>query len=219
MSAFYDRMRATADRLVKRFDQEATAVVTVVSYRDESVMVAGVIPSVGIGYANYPPLMAGSATGWLSYASAFYSDGDYVQILHPGNVTSILDAPLIINGTEYPIVSAPIYSGGSTIAVYSGPSFSDGVSYEISIDSDPLQPPVVVPVETPIPAVVRGVTAAMVAADPNLLATDLQVIMGPQGEMVAGASSLSVNGVQRRVISIERIPASGTVCAVRAVVR
>lgn len=119
MSAFYDRMRATADRMVKRFDQEATSVVAEM-----------VIP-----------------------------------------------------------------------------------------DPDPLQPPVVVPVETPIPAVVRGVTAAMVAADPNLLATDLQVIMGPQGEVVEGASSLSVNGVQRRVISIERIPASGTVCAVRAVVR
>lgn len=119
MSAFYDRMRATADRLVRRFDQEATATI-----------VEAVIP-----------------------------------------------------------------------------------------DQDPLRPPVVVPVETPIPAVVRGVTAAMVAADPNLLATDLQVIMGPNGDAVAGASSLSVNGVRRRVISIERIPASGTVCAVRAVVR
>lgn len=119
MSAFYDRMRATADRLVKRFDQEATSVVAEM-----------VIP-----------------------------------------------------------------------------------------DPDPLQPPVINNVATPIPAVVRGVTAAMVAADPNLLSTDLQVIMGPQGEEVFGASALSVDGVHRRVISIERIPASGTVCAVRAVVR
>lgn len=221
MSAFYDRMRATADRLVTRFDQGATAVVTAVSYRDEAEIVAGVISGVGVGYANYPPLMAGSATGWLTYAYAIYSDGDgdYIQILHPGNVTSILDAPLIVNGIEYPIILGPIYGGGSTVAVYSGPSFSDGVSYKISIASDPLKPPVVNKVETPIPAVVRGVTAAMVAADPNLLSTDLQVIMGPQGESVIGASSLSVNGQDRRVISIERIPASGTVCAVRAVVR
>ena len=119
MSAFYDRMRATADRLVTRFDQGATAVVTVV---------------------NVP-------------------------------------------------------------------------------NPDPLQPPAIVPTETSIPAVVRGVTAAMVAADPNLLATDLQVVMGPEGEVVSVASSLSVDGQPRRVISIERIPASGTVCAVRAVVR
>src|SRR5690606_29030653 len=162
MSAFYDRMRATADRLVKRFDQEATAVVTAVSYRDESVMVAGLIPGLGVGYANIPSLMAGSATGWLSYASAIYSDGGYVQILHPGDVTSIFNAPLIINGIEYPIVLGPIYGGGSTVVAYSGPSFLDGVSYKISINSDPLKPPVINNVATPIPAVVRGVTAAMV---------------------------------------------------------
>lgn len=84
---------------------------------------------------------------------------------------------------------------------------------------DPLLPPTVVETGEAIPAVARGVSADITASDPNLVGTDIQVIMDQRGGVLAVGGNVTLDGVPRIVVRIDRIPAMGQLCAVRAYVR
>lgn len=89
----------------------------------------------------------------------------------------------------------------------------------VTPNPDPLLPPIVDEAVAPIPAAVRGASASIVANDPNLSMTDLQVIMDYRGGVFDVGSGMHIDGASRVVVRVDRIPASGLLCAVRAYVR
>lgn len=74
---------------------------------------------------------------------------------------------------------------------------------------DPLQPPSVTETSTPFNGHAKGVSAQMVAADPNLNVTDLRVIVAAVDYSPKVNDTVSVNGDARRVIRVDAIPAAG----------
>lgn len=89
---------------------------------------------------------------------------------------------------------------------------SDGVEVVVRVvgsNPDPLLPPVTIDQSRPIKAYAKGVSAQMVAADPNLQATDLRVIVAALDYAPAVGHVVAVNDDARRVIRVDAIPANG----------
>lgn len=88
-----------------------------------------------------------------------------------------------------------------------------GVDYLVEVVSqpaDPFDPPMVTLCPRPIKLVARGVSAALLSADPNLVATDVMIIIDNQQEYKPAISDkLSVNGHAKVVVRVDRIPAAG----------
>lgn len=84
---------------------------------------------------------------------------------------------------------------------------------------DPLQPPVTVQDYLTFPAVVRGISANILANDPNLSSTDLQVITDTTVYQPTVGDMVEVNGKARAVLRVDAIPAAGDPCAYRFYVR
>lgn len=93
-------------------------------------------------------------------------------------------------------------------------------------------PPPANPWDTPTPGerhitvldgVARGVGKELIGAPVEtggqIVATDLQVVVAPWGGEVEPAQVLEINGSPVTILSVENIPAAGTVCAVKFVVR
>ena len=97
-----------------------------------------------------------------------------------------------------------------------GTQFIDRV---LTPNPDPRLPPAVVEVAEPFPAVVRGVSADIAAMDPNLVATDLQVVTDVVNYTPSVDDVVRINEVDRKVIRVEPIPAVGDPCAWRFYVR
>jgi hypothetical protein len=69
----------------------------------------------------------------------------------------------------------------------------------------------------------RGVGKELIGAPVEtggqIVATDLQVIVAPWGGVVEPADVLEIDGKPVTILSVKNIPAAGTICAVRFVVR
>lgn len=90
----------------------------------------------------------------------------------------------------------------------------------VSPDIDPLLPPVVEETLQSFRAVVRGVSAQIAAASPDLEITDLQVITDAVNGYVPDTTQhVLINGVARAIIRVDAIPAAGQPCAYRFYVR
>ncbi len=83
---------------------------------------------------------------------------------------------------------------------------------------DPLLPPAVQSQQQQFKAVARGVTQRMIDATPNVSAGDIQVITDYRFTPQEGKRVL-LNGINRLIVSIEPIPASGDPVAWRFYVR
>jgi hypothetical protein len=89
---------------------------------------------------------------------------------------------------------------------------SDGVEVVVRVvepNHDPLLPPATIEQSSPVKAYATGVSAQMVAADPNLQATDLRVIVAAVDYAPAVGHMVNVNDDARRVIRVDAIPANG----------
>lgn len=86
---------------------------------------------------------------------------------------------------------------------------------------DPPLPPTYT--RTALDGAARGVSKDLVGlpveTGGQIVATDLQVIVAPWGGAYEPADVLELDGVPVTVLKIENIPAAGTVCAVRFLVR
>lgn len=79
----------------------------------------------------------------------------------------------------------------------------------LSPPSDPLAPPVSVESRSDFNAYAKGVSAQMVAADPNLVATDLMILCAAIDYQPRVDGVVAVNSAARRVIRVDAIPAAG----------
>ena len=100
---------------------------------------------------------------------------------------------------------------------------NDGVSSVARVvipNADPLLAPTVGEAE-PIKfnAVARGVSAQMIAADPNLVASDLQVICAAVDYVPIVGAMVQINSISRSIIRVDAIPAAGSPAAYRFFVR
>lgn len=95
----------------------------------------------------------------------------------------------------------------------------EAVVRAVTPNPDPLLPPVVVDTSAPIKAVARGASAQFVEADPNLVASDLQVIVAATDYTPVVGGTVEVNGKAMRVIRLDAIPAAGDPAAYRFFVR
>lgn len=90
--------------------------------------------------------------------------------------------------------------------------------------ADPWDPPTAPSREvTPLDGAARGVGKELIGAPVEtggqIVATDLQVIVSPWGGTVEPTQVLELDGTPVTILKIENIPAVGTVCAIRFVVR
>lgn len=83
----------------------------------------------------------------------------------------------------------------------------------------PLDPPVESEQSVSFMAVVRGVSESIVSSDPNISATDLQVITDTAMYSPSIGDMVDINGTSRVVLRVDPIPASGDPCAYRFYVR
>lgn len=96
---------------------------------------------------------------------------------------------------------------------------TEKVAQSFTPNPDPLKPPTVTSLATPIPAVVRGVSATIVGEHTNLRMSDLQVICLPRDYTPEPEATVKINGRNHTVITVQPIPAAGMVCAYRFFVR
>lgn len=90
----------------------------------------------------------------------------------------------------------------------------------VTPNPDPTLPPTVDETINPIPAVARGVTGSIVTADPNIQATDIQLIVDTQtGWVPMTGEWIELNGVTRAIVRVDAIPAAGDPVAYRFFVR
>ena len=97
-----------------------------------------------------------------------------------------------------------------------------GVSTVVRVltpDPDPLKPPSVVSDGVEFHAYAKGVSAEMVSADPNLVATDVQVICAAVDWVPSVSAVVEINGSDRTVIRVDAIPAAGDPAIYRFYVR
>lgn len=89
---------------------------------------------------------------------------------------------------------------------------SDGVEVVLRVltpNPNPLLPPSVTDSSSKVKAFAKGVSAQMVAADPNLVATDLRIIVAAVDYAPSVGKMVQVNGEDRRVIRVDAVPANG----------
>jgi hypothetical protein len=76
---------------------------------------------------------------------------------------------------------------------------------------------------TPLDGAARGVGKELIGAPVEtggqIVATDLQVIVAPWGGAVELGQVLELDGLPVTILKVENIPAAGTVCAIKFVVR
>lgn len=90
----------------------------------------------------------------------------------------------------------------------------------VTPNPDPTMPPTVDETINPIPAVARGVKGSIVTADPNIQATDIQLIVDTQtGWVPMTGEWIELNGVTRAIVRVDAIPAAGDPVAYRFFVR
>lgn len=97
-----------------------------------------------------------------------------------------------------PRLLAKFSNGGTQVVVRS-----------LTQPSDPLSPPVATEVRTDFNAYAKGVSAQMVAADPNLVATDLMLLCAAIDYVPSVDAVVAVNNQPRRIIRVDSIPAAG----------
>ena len=95
---------------------------------------------------------------------------------------------------------------------------TEAVVQAVITNPDPLAPPAVNTTVAPVRAVVRGVSAEIIAATPDLAVGDLQVITDYRFTPVVGGAVL-INNHQRAILRVEPIPAAGDPVAWRFFVR
>ena len=83
----------------------------------------------------------------------------------------------------------------------------------------PLDPPVVSETSSPFNASVRGVSASILTADANLVATDLQAICAAIDYVPAVGGMVEINGSVRAIVRVDAIPAAGDPAAYRFFLR
>lgn len=87
-----------------------------------------------------------------------------------------------------------------------------GVSVVLRVvtpNNDPLMPPAVGEVPSGINAYAKGVTAQMMASDPNLIGSDLAIIVAAINYSPVVGDMVDINGKRMTIIKTEAIPASG----------
>ena len=84
---------------------------------------------------------------------------------------------------------------------------------------DPLLPPSVTETVTSIPAVVKGASQQWITIDPNVVASDLEVIVAAIDYVPTVNAVLEINGKSHRVIAVRPITAAGLPAAYKFVVR
>ena len=89
----------------------------------------------------------------------------------------------------------------------------------VTPNPDPLQPGTVTESVVEFNAVAMGVSAQMLAADPNMLATDLRVICAAVDFVPEVGKMVQINGKSRAIIRVDAIIASGPPAAYRFYVR
>ena len=90
--------------------------------------------------------------------------------------------------------------------------------------ANPWDPPAApTPVVTPLNGAARGVGKELIGAPVEtggqIVATDEQVIVAPWGGAYEPGDVLEIDATPVTILKIENIPAAGTVCAIRFVVR
>lgn len=84
---------------------------------------------------------------------------------------------------------------------------------------NPLQMPTATEVKRDIRAVVKGVSQQWIAIDPNVVASDLEVIVAAVDYVPTVGAMLEINGVSHRVITVRPITAAGLPAVYKFVVR
>lgn len=79
----------------------------------------------------------------------------------------------------------------------------------VTPNPDPLLPSTVVTTSTPFNAYVKGVSAQMVAADPNLQASDLLVLVAAVDFIPQVSKMVQINNKTCTIIRVDAIPAAG----------
>ena len=92
------------------------------------------------------------------------------------------------------------------------------VIQSVTPNPDPMLPPAVIESSQPIKAVVRGVSAEIVASTPDLAVGDLQVITDYRFTPEVGGAVL-INNHQRAILRVEPIPAAGAAVIYKFFVR
>lgn len=89
----------------------------------------------------------------------------------------------------------------------------------ITPNADPLKQPTVSETSAPVNAVARGVAGQYAANDPNLIASDIIIIVAAIDFVPEVDGMVSVNGEDRRIVRVDPIPAAGMPAAYRFFVR
>lgn len=85
----------------------------------------------------------------------------------------------------------------------------DVVLQVVTPTPNPLEPDAVDYVREDVKAVARGVSSSILTADPNLVASDVQVICAAIDYVPAVADVVAINGTDKRVVRVDAIPAAG----------
>lgn len=87
---------------------------------------------------------------------------------------------------------------------------TEAVVQAVVANPDPLAPPAVNSTAQPVRAVVRGVSAELVASAPDMALGDLQVLTDAlSGYVPVEGAAVLINGHQRAILRVEPVPASG----------
>lgn len=90
----------------------------------------------------------------------------------------------------------------------------------VTDNPDPLEMPDVTNIAERIPAVVFGVTGEMVARDPDLLVSDLRVIVSAsEAPCMKVGDIIKIDGVDKSILRINPVPAAGVVSIYKLIVR
>lgn len=85
---------------------------------------------------------------------------------------------------------------------------------------NPIDPPVIVETETAIKLVARGTSQSFLSGDPNLVATDVMILMdSQQWYKPTIEDKIRLNGDVKKVVRVDRIVAAGDPSAYRFFVR
>lgn len=83
----------------------------------------------------------------------------------------------------------------------------------------PLDPPTVTATAVAFNCSVRGISANILTADPNLVASDLQAICAAIDHTPTVGEQVEINGSARAIVRVDAIPAAGDPAAYRFFLR
>lgn len=96
---------------------------------------------------------------------------------------------------------------------------TDRVAEVITPNPDPRYPPTIDRTPTPVPAVVFGVTANMITADPNIVMGDVYSYVSPVDYSPDVGDQININSRAWRIMTVKPIPAAGEPCVYRFTAR